>query len=90
MSLDTLHDKFNMLNYFILILYHVDTRQARREPTVPSVTVRALRTDWPADRRSPFFNPDGAMRPFARLRLNRLRLYEKSCDAGDHIHSNEY
>ncbi|XP_045459858.1 spondin-1-like [Melitaea cinxia] len=51
-----------------------------RSPTIPPTPVRALRPDWPRDVRSPFFNPNGEMRPFARLRLNRLRLYEKSCE----------
>ncbi|XP_073963335.1 spondin-1-like [Choristoneura fumiferana] len=53
---------------------------SRRSPSVPPAPVRALRPDWPRDARSPFFDPAGEMRPFARLRLNRLRLYEKSCD----------
>ncbi|XP_049865204.1 spondin-1-like [Pectinophora gossypiella] len=58
------------------------TYTASRQPTIPASPVRALRPDWPRDVRSPFFSSSGEMRPFARLRLNRLRLYEKSCDAG--------
>ncbi|XP_060800707.1 spondin-1 [Amyelois transitella] len=57
------------------------TYTARRQPTVPAAPVRALRPDWPKDVRSPFFNTNNEMRPYARLRLTRLRLYEKSCDA---------
>ncbi|XP_061706106.1 spondin-1-like [Cydia pomonella] len=53
---------------------------SRRQPSVPAAPVRALRPDWPRDARSPFFSTTGEMRPYARLRLNRLRLYEKSCD----------
>ncbi|XP_004928080.2 spondin-1 [Bombyx mori] len=53
---------------------------SRRMPTIPAAPVRALRTDWPRDVRSPFFSTTGEMRPFARVRLTRLRLYEKSCD----------
>ncbi|CAG9090129.1 unnamed protein product [Plutella xylostella] len=56
---------------------------SERQPTVPPAPVRALRPDWPKDERSPFYNTKGEMRPFARLRLTRLRLYEKSCDAVD-------
>ncbi|CAG4940448.1 unnamed protein product [Colias eurytheme] len=53
---------------------------SRRSPTLPPAPVRALRPEWPRDVRSPFYSSTGEMRPFARLRLNRLRLYEKSCD----------
>ncbi|XP_072941513.1 spondin-1-like [Epargyreus clarus] len=56
------------------------TYTARRSPTIPPAPVRALRPEWPRDERSPFYSPTGEMRPFARLRLTRLRLYEKSCD----------
>ncbi|XP_026326573.1 spondin-1-like [Hyposmocoma kahamanoa] len=56
---------------------------SRRQPTVPPAPVRALRPDWPRDVRSPFFSTTGEMRPFAKLRLTRLRLYEKSCDNSD-------
>ncbi|XP_026491257.2 spondin-1-like isoform X2 [Vanessa tameamea] len=53
---------------------------SRRSPTIPPTPVRAIRPDWPRDARSPFFSSTGEMRPFARLRLTRLRLYEKSCE----------
>ncbi|XP_061378993.1 spondin-1-like [Danaus plexippus] len=54
---------------------------ARRNPTNPKAPVRALRQEWPRDTRSgPFLSSFGELRPFARLRLTRLRLYEKSCD----------
>ncbi|XP_068627993.1 spondin-1-like [Battus philenor] len=56
---------------------------ARRQPTSPPAPVRALRPDWPRDPRSPFYNLAGEMRPFARLRLTRLRLYEKSCEPSE-------
>ncbi|XP_041972855.1 spondin-1-like [Aricia agestis] len=58
------------------------TYTSRRQPSIPAAPVRALRPDWPRDARSPFYGA-GEMRPFARLRLNRLRLYEKSCDASE-------
>uniref|UniRef100_A0A2A4JGL1 Spondin-1 n=1 Tax=Heliothis virescens TaxID=7102 RepID=A0A2A4JGL1_HELVI len=53
---------------------------SHRNPTIPAAPVRALRPDWPRDARSPFYSTTGEMRPFARLKLTRLRLYEKSCD----------
>ncbi|XP_075972782.1 spondin-1-like isoform X2 [Anticarsia gemmatalis] len=53
---------------------------SRRSPTVPAAPVRALRPDWPRDVRSPFYSTEGEMRPFAKLKLTRLRLYERSCD----------
>ncbi|XP_037297171.1 LOW QUALITY PROTEIN: spondin-1 [Manduca sexta] len=56
---------------------------SRRMPTIPAAPVRALRSDWPRDTRSPFYSSNVENRPFARLRLTRLRLYEKSCDAPD-------
>ncbi|XP_045527029.1 spondin-1-like [Pieris brassicae] len=74
----------------VLPLYPYDTGtdsgisyMSRRNPTVPPAPVRALRPEWPKDSRSPFFTSSGEMRPFARLRLNRLRLYEKSCESSD-------
>ncbi|CAG9791884.1 unnamed protein product [Diatraea saccharalis] len=57
------------------------TYVSRRQPTLPPAPVRALRPDWPKDPRSPFFSTSGEMRPYARLRLNRLQLFEKNCDA---------
>ncbi|RVE48406.1 hypothetical protein evm_006967, partial [Chilo suppressalis] len=57
------------------------TYMSRRQPTLPPAPVRALRPDWPKDPRSPFFSANGEMRPFARLRLTRLQLFEKNCDA---------
>ncbi|KAJ0179252.1 hypothetical protein K1T71_004964 [Dendrolimus kikuchii] len=56
---------------------------SRRVPTIPAAPVRALRPDWPRDVRSPFFSTNSEMRAFARVRLTRLRLYEKSCDTSE-------
>ncbi|CAH2063434.1 unnamed protein product, partial [Iphiclides podalirius] len=61
------------------------TYTSQRKPTSPPAPVRALRPDWPRDPRSPFYNVAGEMRPFARLRLSRLRLYEKSCEPSEPI-----
>ncbi|XP_028177243.1 spondin-1-like isoform X2 [Ostrinia furnacalis] len=57
------------------------TYTSRRSPTLPPSPVRALRPDWPRDPRSPFYSATGEMKPFARLRLTRLQLFEKNCDA---------
>ncbi|KAJ2950723.1 hypothetical protein O0L34_g8985 [Tuta absoluta] len=59
------------------------TYTASRQPTIPAAPVRALRPDWPRDVRSPFFSSSGEMRAFARLKFNRLRLYEKNCDGSE-------
>ncbi|XP_045763789.1 spondin-1-like isoform X3 [Maniola jurtina] len=74
----------------ILPLYPYDvgtdnglTYMSRRSPTIPQAAVRALRPEWPRDARSPFYSTTGEMRPIARLRLSRLRLYEKSCDPAE-------
>ncbi|XP_063823751.1 spondin-1-like [Ostrinia nubilalis] len=60
------------------------TYTSRRSPTLPPSPVRALRPDWPRDPRSPFYSATGEMKPFARLRLTRLQLFEKNCDAARH------
>ncbi|XP_053599585.1 spondin-1-like isoform X2 [Plodia interpunctella] len=65
------------------------TYTAHGQPTSPVAPVRALRPDWPKDVKSPFFSTTNEMRPFARLRLTRLRLYEKSCDAAENEHAKE-
>lgn len=51
------------------------------QPAVEKQVIRRLKYDYPDDPRSPFYDPTGApMKPFARLKLTRQRLYEKSCD----------
>ncbi|CAG9762897.1 unnamed protein product [Ceutorhynchus assimilis] len=51
------------------------------QPAAARQPIRKLKYDFPDDPRSPFYDPTGAsMKPFARLKLTRQRLYEKSCD----------
>lgn len=85
MRINSSNNEFCSLNR---ILISTLICQSRRTPTLPSAPVRALRPDWPRDVRSPFYNSAGEMRPFARLRLTRLRLYEKSCDAAGNASGN--
>lgn len=43
--------------------------------------MRRIKSNSPNDPRSPFYNEQGEdMKPIAKLRLNRRRLYEKVCD----------
>ncbi|KAL4704596.1 hypothetical protein ACJJTC_017851 [Scirpophaga incertulas] len=51
-----------------------------RQPTIPATPVRVLTPNWPNDTRSPFYRTTGAMRPFAKLHVTRLQLFERSCD----------
>ncbi|XP_066257165.1 spondin-1 isoform X2 [Euwallacea similis] len=51
------------------------------QPAVTKQPIRRLKFDYPDDARSPFYDPTGtSMKPFARLKLTRQRLYEKRCD----------
>lgn len=50
------------------------------QPTLPQDAIRRIRTNFPNDPRSPFYDPTGAeMKPLARLYLSRQRLYERDC-----------
>nr|CAH7757588.1 unnamed protein product [Callosobruchus chinensis] len=58
------------------------TYMSPNQPSSPRQAIRRLRTNYPNDPRSPFFDPTGTpMKPLARLILSRQRLYEKSCDS---------
>ncbi|XP_050307769.1 spondin-1 isoform X2 [Anthonomus grandis grandis] len=51
------------------------------QPAPVRQPIRRLKYDFPDDPRSPFYDPSATpLKPFARLRLTRQRLYEKSCD----------
>ncbi|KAL1505585.1 hypothetical protein ABEB36_005116 [Hypothenemus hampei] len=51
------------------------------QPAPVRQPIRRLKYDFPDDTRSPFYDPTGMpMKPLARLKLSRQRLYEKSCD----------
>ncbi|BES98927.1 serine-type endopeptidase inhibitor activity [Nesidiocoris tenuis] len=50
--------------------------------TEPQDHIRRITNSFPADPRSPFYDPTGEeMKPLARLVLTRQRLYEKSCSS---------
>ncbi|XP_064538001.1 spondin-1 [Drosophila montana] len=54
------------------------------QPQVPPDVVRRIKSNYPNDPRSPFYDPTGAeMKPLATLHINRRRLYEKNCEAAD-------
>ncbi|KYN37274.1 Spondin-1 [Trachymyrmex septentrionalis] len=53
-------------------------------PTDPQIPIHRITSTYPNDSRSPFYDPSGVdMKPFAKLYLNRQRLYEKTCDDSD-------
>lgn len=65
-----------MLWYFLSRFF-----QSVNQPAASRQPIRRLKYDFPDDARSPFYDPTGTpMKPFARLKLTRQRLYEKSCD----------
>ncbi|XP_034478819.1 spondin-1 isoform X1 [Drosophila innubila] len=54
------------------------------QPQVPPDVVRRIKSNFPNDPRSPFYDPNGAeMKPLATLHINRRRLYEKNCETAD-------
>ncbi|XP_020800952.1 spondin-1 [Drosophila serrata] len=54
------------------------------QPQVPPDVVRRIKSNFPNDPRSPFYDPTGAdMKPLATLHINRRRLYEKNCESTD-------
>ncbi|XP_053961979.1 spondin-1 isoform X2 [Anastrepha ludens] len=51
------------------------------QPQVPPDVIRRIKSNFPNDPRSPFYDPSGApMKPLATLHINRRRLYEKTCE----------
>jgi len=60
--------------------------QSPKEPTIPRD--RIGRIVWKGDKASPFYDPSGNMvKPFARLRIQKLRTYEQECQRG---HGHQY
>ncbi|KAK9508658.1 hypothetical protein O3M35_006166 [Rhynocoris fuscipes] len=60
------------------------------QPTEPRDHIRRITSTFPADPRSPFYDPLGEeMKPLARLHLIRQRLYEKSCSDENSDNDNE-
>lgn len=51
------------------------------QPTNPKDVVRRIKSNFPNDPRSPFYDSNGAeMKPMARIYFTRQRLYDKNCD----------
>ncbi|XP_054736829.1 spondin-1 [Anastrepha obliqua] len=51
------------------------------QPQVPADVIRRMRSDFPNDPRSPFFDENGLpMKPLAILKIKRQRLYERLCE----------
>ncbi|XP_017476494.1 PREDICTED: spondin-1 [Rhagoletis zephyria] len=54
------------------------------QPQVPADVIRRMRSDFPNDPRSPFFDNTGApMKPLAILKIRRQRLYDRLCEDED-------
>ncbi|KAH8386233.1 hypothetical protein KR200_007341 [Drosophila serrata] len=50
------------------------------QPQVPPDVIRRMRSDFPNDPRSPFYDESGApMKPMAILTVKRQRIYERRC-----------
>lgn len=48
---------------------------------VPPDVIRRIKSNYPNDPRSPFYDPTGqSMKPLAKIYISRRRLYEKKCD----------
>merc|ERR1719391_435581 len=55
-------------------------------PTSPQESIRRITASFPAHRSSPFYQPGGGhMLPVARLHIQKLREYKKSCS---NVHNN--
>lgn len=74
--------------FYLLMLYQIyphrtdsgPTYLSPDQPTIPPDAIRRIRSNFPNDPRSPFYDPTGAeMKPLARLYLSRQRLYERDC-----------
>lgn len=54
------------------------------QPQVPPDVIRRIKSNFPNDLRSPFYDPTGTpMKPMAKLHITRRRLYEKVCENQD-------
>lgn len=74
-------DNLNSLCFvsIILLLDSGASYESANAPTNPREHIRRIRADYPNDPRSPFYDPDGNMKPLARLYVSRQRLYERNC-----------
>lgn len=77
-------------SFSVLNLYPIDAGTdsgpsyiSPKQPTIPRDAIRRIKTNYPNDVRSPFYDTTGnEMKPMARLYLNRQRIYEKVCEGG--------
>ncbi|CAD7011921.1 unnamed protein product [Ceratitis capitata] len=54
------------------------------QPQIPADVIRRIRSNFPNDPRSPFYDETGAqMKPLAVLKIKRQRLYERLCEDED-------
>ncbi|XP_055693331.1 spondin-1 [Lutzomyia longipalpis] len=52
------------------------------QPTNPRDVIRRIKSNFPNDPRSPFYDPSGGeMKAMARIHISRQRLYDKNCEA---------
>uniref|UniRef100_U5EYT8 Spondin-1 n=1 Tax=Corethrella appendiculata TaxID=1370023 RepID=U5EYT8_9DIPT len=58
------------------------TYESPDQPTYPQEAIRRIKSNYPNDPRSPFYDSSGSeMKPLARIYLSRQRLYEKKCES---------
>ncbi|XP_065568346.1 spondin-1-like isoform X2 [Artemia franciscana] len=56
------------------------TYMSANAPSHPREKIRRISSSWPADPRSPFYDPSNTpMKPVAKLVISRQRVYDKSC-----------
>jgi hypothetical protein len=54
--------------------------QSTNSMTNPREKITRITSSYPADPRSPFYDPTGSdMKPLARVVITRQRVYEKAC-----------
>lgn len=52
-------------------------------PTEPQEPIARITSQYPADENSPFFKPEGGpLKPLAKISIQKLREYKKSCSEG--------
>jgi hypothetical protein len=62
--------------------------QSPNTPTDPRGAIEALTESFPNDTSSPFFDQTGAkMKPLAKARIRRQRIYPKGCE--ETVHNSE-
>lgn len=55
-------------------------QQSTNSMTNPREKITRITSSYPADPRSPFYDPTGSdMKPLARVVITRQRVYEKAC-----------